>query len=704
MQGVREAFVTAVGLHQSGRLAEAERLYRQILQADPRHPDALHMLGVLALQSGRHEAAVQLIRQAIGGNSRVPAFHNNLGNALNGWGKPQEALSAYRGALACAPDHAGAHYNLAVTLQPLGLTEEAALSYRRTLALLPSHADAEHNLGNMKAREGDLEGAAAHYRRALAIRPRNPDALCNLGNALTLQGRDDEAAVLFQQALSIQTAHGGSLCGLGIVRVRLARAEEAVFYCRRAVVAEPGLTNAYVTLGTALSETEKGGEASSVCRRAAMLDPDSAEAQLSLAMSSLPRFDEALDSLEQWDASHPGRLGAAIGTCQPFHLAYRPEDVTRPLLRYGALASRAAAAVWTVPSWGKRTGGKIRLGVVSGQVRTHPVWDMLLKGVVAHLDWDRFEIFLYHTGQICDAETVWARGKVECFVQGPFSVKGWLERIAADRPDVLYYPEVGMDPVTGALAARRLAPLQAAGWGHPVTTGLPTIDLYFSGALLEGEEAQTHYREKLVLLPGTGVCTRPAPEATKGWSGAGDGVTKFALCQQPFKFDPAHDGLLMRIAKQAGPCEFWLARSKTHSWASDRIIARLGAAFRAEGLDPDRYLKQVAWMDREGFNGFLDAMDVMLDCPSFSGYTTAWQALHRGLPIVTLEGEFLRQRLAAGLLRQIGQTGGVCKTDDAYVDAALSRPRRIPRESAALMNGNGAAVEAFAQSLISALG
>lgn len=703
MQGVREAFAAAVGLHQSGRLAEAERLYRQILQAEPRHWDALHMLGVLAMQFGQHQAAVQLITQAIAGNGRVPAFHNNLGNALKGLGKPEEAVAAYGRALGCAPDHAGAHYNLAVTLQELGRKEEAALAYRRTLALQPGHAEAEHNLGNMLARDGDIDGAVSRYRRALALRPRHPEALCNLGNALILQGRNEEAASLFQQALSIQPVHGGSLCGLGILKLRLSRNEEAASLCRRSIVAEPGLTNSYVTFATALGETDQAEEAARAGRRATLLDPGSAEAQITLAMSDLPRFMEALDGLEQWDANHPGRLGAAIGTCQPFRLAYGPDDVTEPLLRYGALASRAAAAVWPVPSWSKRSGGKIRLGVVSGHVRTHPVWDMLLKGVIAHLDRDRFEIFLYHTGQIQDAETAWARGKVARFIEGALSAKGWLDRVAEDRPDILFYPEVGMDPITGALAARRLAPVQAASWGHPVTTGLPSIDLYFSGALLEGTGAPSHYREKLILLPGTGVCTEPAPVESAPWSGT-SGVTKFALCQQPFKFDPSHDALLARIAKGAGACEFWLARSQTHPWASDRLLARLAASFRAEGLDPDAHLRQFPWMDRTGFNGFLDAMDVMLDCPSFSGYTTAWQAIHRGLPIVTLEGEFLRQRLAAGLLRQIGETGGVCGTEEAYVEAALSRPRRTPKDAAIRADGNRAAVEAFAESLISALG
>ena len=121
-----------------------------------------------------------------------------------------------------------------------------------------------------------------------------------------------------------------------------------------------------------------------------------------------------------------------------------------------------------------------------------------------------------------------------------------------------------MDPATCAPAALRLAPLQVAGWGHPVTTGLTSIDLFVSGELLEGMGAERHYREKLIRLPGTGVCTDTTPVQSQPWGGPPrqGNCVRFALCQQPIKFDPADDMLLTRIAKAVGPCEFWLAAPK----------------------------------------------------------------------------------------------------------------------------------------------
>jgi predicted O-linked N-acetylglucosamine transferase (SPINDLY family) len=187
------------------------------------------------------------------------------------------------------------------------------------------------------------------------------------------------------------------------------------------------------------------------------------------------------------------------------------------------------------------------------------------------------------------------------------------------------------------------------------------------------------------------------------------------LCHQPIKFDPAYDVVFARIAKAVGPAEFWLASPGRLGWATALLRERLARVFRAEGLDPDAHLRVMPWMSREAFLGFLDEMDVYLDCPGFSGYTTAWQAVHRGLPIVTLEGSFLRQRLAAGLLRQIGQTGGVALTTDEYVQTAirLAEESRSPdsqaarretiRSSALKADNNREAVRAFELALTAAL-
>ena len=733
--GVHQRFAAALEHHRAGRLAEAQRGYRQVLDAVPEHADALHMLGVIAHQNGQNDEAVSLIGEAIGRNGNIPAFHNNLGSALRAQGLLEQAEAAYRRALALKPDHAEAHYNLGLLLLARGAFAEAVGSLQNAAGLRPGHPQTHRALGDALRKEGRIDEALSAYVTALALAPADAEARANYGSALTELGRLGEAAASYREALASRPGFPEAQRNLGAVLLELNRPQDSLAACRRAVELEPCHAEGHRMLGLALRDCGCEREAEAAFRRAIELDPDCAEARLGLAVASIPvmadspeasarvpeTFLHALDELRAWTRSHPGKLRRAIGSAQPFHLPYGHRDVTGALCAYGDLICTEAATDPRLETHGRVASGlhreRIRLILVSAQVRRHPVWDVIARGIVSQIDRNRFEVFVHHTGALTDQETEWARSHADCFVQGPMRRSAWLDRIEYDRPDVMLYPELGMDPMSCELAAMRLAPVQVAAWGHPVTTGLATIDLYLSGELLEPPGAEAHYRERLLRLPGTGVYTEWHDPAPQPWGGPDrvSGSVRFALCQQPIKLDPADDRLLARIAGAAGPCELWLATPKNVPWAAARLRERIGAAFRQEGLDPGAYLRTFEWLPGPAFADFLDSMDIYLDCPAFSGYTTAWQAIHRGLPVLTIAGPFLRQRLAAGLLAQAGVAEGVARSADEYVDTASRwaaqsrRPelwaarRQALRDLARGADRNAAAIRALEEHLLAAL-
>lgn len=208
----------ALALHKQGRRTEAERLYREILAAEPRHRDALHLLGVAAHQEGRHAEALDLIRRAIAVDGGHATFHNSLGAVLQAIGDLPAAVAAYRTSLLLDMDHAEAHGNLALALRLMGHLAEAAATLRRAVLLAPGDPLLLNSLGVSLRAIGSIAEAAECYRRALAIREDFWEAHSNLGNMLKDQCRFDEALVHYRRALDLDPhnpiIHSNLLCAL----------------------------------------------------------------------------------------------------------------------------------------------------------------------------------------------------------------------------------------------------------------------------------------------------------------------------------------------------------------------------------------------------------------------------------------------------------------------------------------------------------
>jgi len=235
--------------HQAGRLSEAERLYRQILAVEPAHADALHLLGVVALQCGHGGGAVELIGKAIALNPYQADFFDHLGAAMLALGRWDEAAANFREAIRLNPEYAEAHNNLGCALEPLGRTDEAAECYRRALALKPRYPDAQNNLGNILRKLGRLTEAVELYEAALKTDPRNAAAWNSLGSARREQGDLEEAQACFRRALEINPRYADAQNNLGFLLDSLGRFEEATACYRQAIAIDPAHAKAHKNLG-----------------------------------------------------------------------------------------------------------------------------------------------------------------------------------------------------------------------------------------------------------------------------------------------------------------------------------------------------------------------------------------------------------------------------------------------------------------------
>jgi tetratricopeptide (TPR) repeat protein len=214
---VPQVLQRAEQLRQLGQLAQAKDLLQQVVAAQPRHAEALHLLGIVLHQSGEVGAAIEVMQRAVAANPNVPLYFSNLGEMLRLAGRFDEAVAAGERAVALHPGYAHGLNNLGIAHYDRREYEQAAECYLRALARDPSFAEAHNNLGNAYRALHKLEDSIASFDRALRLRPNYVDAVANQASALHLIGRIDDAIAAYRKAISMHPAHANAHSGVGLL-------------------------------------------------------------------------------------------------------------------------------------------------------------------------------------------------------------------------------------------------------------------------------------------------------------------------------------------------------------------------------------------------------------------------------------------------------------------------------------------------------
>ena len=299
-----EVFREAVRCHQGGRLAEAERLYEQVLDADSGHAESLHQLGLIATQRGLYSRGLELIRKAIGIAGGSARYYVNQGTTLRYLGRLREARESFEQAITLESAYAQAHNHLGTVLWELGGVEEAEKCFRKAVRLRPDYGDAHNNLGNLLRENARLEDALESYRRALEVTPLgHPKAAiynCNLGAALREAGQLSAALDSFTRALAIQPEDTNAHYCTGLTLRDLGRLQEAELSFRRALALDPLRAETSSDLGVTLRQLGQLDPAETYFRRAIHLAANRGDGYCGLGTVLLERgrLTEAEHQLE----------------------------------------------------------------------------------------------------------------------------------------------------------------------------------------------------------------------------------------------------------------------------------------------------------------------------------------------------------------------------------------------------------------------
>lgn len=640
------ALQQALAAHQEGRFAHAEPLYRQTLALQPKHADALHLLGVLLLQTQRVEAGAESIQKAVAVNPAQPAPHLNLGNALSMLGRHDEALASYDRALALEPRYADAHSNRASALRALGRQQDAVAACDAALALNPQLAEAHLTKGNALRDLMHLEEALGHHDQAVRLAPQHADAHLNRGLTLARLNRQPLAKAAFEQVIALAPAHAEAHSNLGVVLQEMGHLDAAVERFGKALALRPDHAEAHASLGVAYQEMGRLSQAQACFREALRLRPD-------------------------YMAAHSNLL---------FSLSYdtncSPADYVEEARRYGDKAS-AAATPYT--SWSASGRTPLRVGLVSGDLKRHPV-GFFLEGILSHIDRRQIELVAYPTEVNEDELT--ARLKPNFVSWQPIAALNdemAARRIHEDRIDVLI-------DLAGHTAHNRLpvfawrpAPVQFSWLGYLASTGVPAMDHLLADAISVPPQHERHFTEHIWRLPDTVNCFTP-PEATPALEVpplpalSQQGVT-FGSFQNLVKITDQMLKLWAQVLQSVPASRLRIQnRQMAHEPARLDFVARLSKA----GIDTRRVHLAGPVAGREDYLAAHGEVDIILDTFPYNGITTTCEALWMGVPTVTLAGGTLLSRQGASLLSCVGLGDWVAQDEATYVDMAARHAADLP--------------------------
>ncbi len=649
MTGIpRETLERALEHHQEGRLADAERLYREILRTHPRDFDALHLLGVLCHQAGRDEQSLALLREAL--------------------------------EVRC--DSADAHCNLSTVLKALDRRAEARGALERALELDPDLPHAWNNLGGLQQLEGRLEDAVQAYRRALGVAPDYADALVNLASALLDQGRLDEALHQARRATLLASGEARPVAVLANVLAALddqGRLDEAIAAYRQAIALDGRVADFHFNLAGALEKQGRWDDALSSYEAALAIDP-----QLTYAISQCLYLKRRLGSwqgLQDLAEGFGAGLERGAPGLTPFSfLAERSSPAQQ--LRCARLWSdrvRAAAAAIDIdafPPRGRNSRERLRIGYVSSGFYRHPTGYLVAEMLERH-DRARFHISAYSTGpDDGSAERERLRAACDDFVD----VRGWphartAARIHTDEIDILLDLRGYGDGAVTEVFALRPAPIQVNFLAFPATMGAEFVDYIIVDPFVVPPHQQAHFTEHLAHLPDCyqpNDATRMLPDSFPERSECGLPQTGTVYCcfNNSYKITPEIFDIWMSILDAVPGSVLWLL----HANPSSSLEANLKREAELRGVAPERLVFMHRQPHRE-YLGRYRLADLFLDTLPYNAHTTATDALWAGCPVLTCPGETFASRVAGSLLRAAGMPDLITSSMDEYRERAIQLGR-----------------------------
>jgi protein O-GlcNAc transferase len=531
-----------------------------------------------------------------------------------------------------------------------------------------------------------FQDAGKLFQKALEIDPLQPYAWRGLALLAWHGGALDRALPLLAKAVELAPEVAAFRWNYGAAlqeKQHFVAAEEQL---RAACRLQPDVAQYWEDLGIVQQAFGETGHAAQSYRRAYDLQPSLSRRlkQATLVSPIIASRESMIAERQQFEAgmdallAHPVQSEAdpmRMALWPNFHLAYHGQ-CDRALQTKAATVYRHlfpsldyVAAHCRSP---RRVEGKIRVGLISQFFYNHSI-GRTSRGLFAELSREKLDVTaIFIAPAVDDHFSRFIRQHAQRSVDVPRDLPSARRLIEAQALDVLFYQDIGMDPFSYFLAFSRLAPVQCVSFGHPDTTGIPTVDYFISNDLYEIPGSEAHYSERLFLLRNLGSLAyyyRPdgaEPQKDRSHFGLSEDEHLYVCPQNLFKFHPDMDELIAGILRRDVRGKLVMIDGRIERWTD--LLKRRWEASAPDVMDRIVFLPRMASAD---YINLIAVSDVMLDTLHFNGMNTSLDAFAVGTPIVTWPGVLQRGRHTQAMYRKMGLTECIVDDAQAYIDQAV---------------------------------
>lgn len=654
-------------------LEQAKISYQNTLKIDPKNVQAACNLAQVFYEQELFSEAIIYFKQALQGQMDFAAAHVGLGASLQAIGELVEAEKSFRLAISINPNDTEAHQNLGGLLKDLARLEEAAQCYRTALTITPENADVYTKLGSILKAMGKSSEASDCFAKALSINPMQEEVQNDLGLALADQGRFAEAETCYQKAIEIAPKFWKAYNNLGLALYGMARFKEAESAFEEAIELNPHEALIFSNLSLPLVAQGKIKQAEISLKRAIEITPDYVNAYINLGTNYLAQglaqkaesaFNDAL-KIDRNSTKARSNLLFTLNYSGSHSADFRLEQASQ----YGQIVDKNVSEIFT--SWQHRLPAKrLRIGLVSGDLRQHPV-AYFLENWAKHIDVSRFELIAYSTDLREDEFTA----RLKPYFSGWKSLVGLSDQVAAE---LIHHDGIHilMD-LSGHTAENRLpvlarkpAPVQVSWLGYFATTGMNTIDYFIADEVGVPEQNKTQFVEKIKYLADTRLCFT-APHSSievSNLPALENGYITFGSFQTMVKASEEVLSLWAQVIKATPNSKF---RWQCKSLGDSAIAEDLRKRFAKHGIGSEQLIL-LGSVSRDEYLKAHAEVDLILDTFPYPGGTTTCEALWMGVPTLTLAGDTLIARQGASMLNAAGLAGWVADNASDYIHKALS--------------------------------